>query len=724
LALRAAERTAQAMLGQGTLTAEIAGGEAAARVASLAVYTAQARIEFGDAACGITAGATATMVAVTRGSVRLARADGARALTVSAGQRARVVDRGDPALEAASVFARGINFGGDEVVIGGQRWLSQRQASAAGLAIAPGAAPAPRSSVSAPGLDFDTKAMLDTGLVGAGGTVSLSQRVPAGDYALWLWIAGAEGLTGQGLGLRIGGVATPIGQPATRAAGWWRLGPYRVTAERGVIELAVDGLGETRLAGLQIDRTDGGAAALPLGVALTHPAAGGSAYASEELVLQAEVIGAAGAVDKVEYLDGELSLGATRAPPFTLTVRQPAVGERHYRARVTDRSGAATTSAPLTFTIMSAGGSGAILREYWRKIGGDDIGRLTGDPRYPDHPDGTEPLSRFEGPRNWGDEYGTRIRGWVAAPLDGDYVFWIEADDQGELWLSGDDHPAGKRRIASCPGATNPLEWGKHAAQRSQPIPLQAGKRYYIEALHKESKGSDHVAVGWQLPGGRQERPIPGAHLIPWRADAVAAAPRPPPAGSQDAVTVTADGKQWQIAAPAYRATVAENGYLSSLIIGGSEFLRAVPGSSGSWIFKAGIVALPTLEHPAPAVLIASSAQASVRYDFRPDGIGFAVANLTDGPLPFYLILDPRVAAGQVGQGFLKAPFERATAESRWFCGQGRLAMTGTSRVWPWEHGTEALQVDLPAKGSAQAAVTMGPVSAEEQQQAAAALGR
>src|SRR2546430_9124784 len=42
---------------------------------------------------------------------------------------------------------------------------------------------------------------------------------------------------------------------------------------------------------------------------------------------------------------------------------------------------------------------------------------------------------------------------------------------------------------------------------------LEAGKRYYIEALHKQGEGPGHVSVGWQMPDGKQERPIPGMRL-------------------------------------------------------------------------------------------------------------------------------------------------------------------------------------------------------------------
>ncbi|MHC2993445.1 hypothetical protein OB13_18385, partial [Pontibacter sp. HJ8] len=49
--------------------------------------------------------------------------------------------------------------------------------------------------------------------------------------------------------------------------------------------------------------------------------------------------------------------------------------------------------------------------------------------------------------------------------------------------------------------------------QQSAKITLEAGKRYYIEALMKEENGGDNLAVGWQLPDGSLERPIAGNRL-------------------------------------------------------------------------------------------------------------------------------------------------------------------------------------------------------------------
>ena len=142
---------------------------------------------------------------------------------------------------------------------------------------------------------------------------------------------------------------------------------------------------------------------------------------------------------------------------------------------------------------------------------------LTNYAYYPDTPTAFEHLDRFEISTNRGDYYGSRVLGYVLPPISGAYVFWIAADDVAELWLSTDEHPGNKQRIAAVSSAVAPRNWIAQTGQRSAAIPLVADQRYYIEALHRESTGSDHLAVGWQLPDGTLERPIPGSRLALFR---------------------------------------------------------------------------------------------------------------------------------------------------------------------------------------------------------------
>ena len=120
----------------------------------------------------------------------------------------------------------------------------------------------------------------------------------------------------------------------------------------------------------------------------------------------------------------------------------------------------------------------------------------------------TGTLSTLATAENVGNDYSRRITGTITPAVTGDYVFYLASDDQGRLYLSSNDTEAGKSLIASVSGWTNFQEWNKYASQRSIPIRLQAGQRYYIEAQQLEASGGDHVSVGWTGPGITQITPI------------------------------------------------------------------------------------------------------------------------------------------------------------------------------------------------------------------------
>jgi M6 family metalloprotease-like protein len=171
---------------------------------------------------------------------------------------------------------------------------------------------------------------------------------------------------------------------------------------------------------------------------------------------------------------------------------------------------------PATLRISEA--SGGVRREVWTGVAGTALTALLALPAYPNSPNVTGTLTSFEAPQGYGDNYGQRLRGYVTAPATGDYTFWIAGDDQCELRLSTDDHPGRAVPIAKVSGWTAFRGWNTVAEQKSALIRLEAGKRYFIEALHKEGGAGDHVSVGWQGPGiaGDAERPIPGTRLTPF----------------------------------------------------------------------------------------------------------------------------------------------------------------------------------------------------------------
>ncbi len=157
---------------------------------------------------------------------------------------------------------------------------------------------------------------------------------------------------------------------------------------------------------------------------------------------------------------------------------------------------------------------GSILREYWTEIPGTRLSRLTDNPTFPSQPSGADYLTSFEAPRNFGDHYGARVRGYLHASVTGTYELYIASDGPSELWLSTDKDPANAQRLAFVPRSTRALDWDRHGEQRAT-VELVAGQTYYIEALHKEGRGRDHLAVGWRLPGAATIEIIPGNFLSP-----------------------------------------------------------------------------------------------------------------------------------------------------------------------------------------------------------------
>jgi hypothetical protein len=188
-----------------------------------------------------------------------------------------------------------------------------------------------------------------------------------------------------------------------------------------------------------------------------------------------------------------------------------------------------TPNSQATFQFAKTG-TGTILRQYWTGIAGEAVSNLTTNVNYPNNPSGSDQRTSFEAPTDWNDAYGTRMRGYVTAPMTGTYVFWIASDDSSELWFNRtDDNPNGTlTKIAWVGGWTSPRAWSQESNQCSSnaygTITLQAGLRYYIEALQKEGGGGDNLAVGWQLPDGTLERPIPGLRLTPYSAAPTATA--------------------------------------------------------------------------------------------------------------------------------------------------------------------------------------------------------
>lgn len=112
--------------------------------------------------------------------------------------------------------------------------------------------------------------------------------------------------------------------------------------------------------------------------------------------------------------------------------------------------------------------------------------------------------------------------GYIIAPQTGNYRFAVASDDHGLLYLGTNELASSKREIASGDGATGRWNLGQRATQVSAAIPLEAGKRYYIEAVFREGTGGDGVTIAWETPAN-----VAAGTLLPNANSSVQAATEP-----------------------------------------------------------------------------------------------------------------------------------------------------------------------------------------------------
>ncbi|MCW5552956.1 MAG: Ig-like domain-containing protein [Verrucomicrobiae bacterium] len=178
------------------------------------------------------------------------------------------------------------------------------------------------------------------------------------------------------------------------------------------------------------------------------------------------------------------------------------------------------TAALLVWGLTTSTTAGTVLQLYYDGIPGTTVSSLTTSGFFPASPTDYDVLVGNLEKGAFGDNYGSWTRGFLEAPQTGSYLFWIASDDDSEFWLSTDHTPANRVKRAENVGAVGFREYSVKPAQQSTAVNLVRGQKYYFEILHKEGTGDDHVSVGWQLPDGTLERPIPGARLMPFPVDA------------------------------------------------------------------------------------------------------------------------------------------------------------------------------------------------------------
>src|ERR1051326_682144 len=206
-----------------------------------------------------------------------------------------------------------------------------------------------------------------------------------------------------------------------------------------------------------------------------------------------------------------------------------------------------SVSATLTVSPQAVFEPGWALVQWWDTSAPS---RTTIEANAEALPQHTFASPRFESPiTTGGDNYANRLIGFFVPPVTGDYVFFMNSDDDADLFLSTDSTPANKRPIATEAGwAGSGLVWnqtgggGDSLAQRrsdqftdpatgTQPytsgIHMLAGQKYYMEGVHKEGGGGDYFAATYKLvseldPQNGDDSRIAGnalgmyASRIPW----------------------------------------------------------------------------------------------------------------------------------------------------------------------------------------------------------------
>lgn len=179
--------------------------------------------------------------------------------------------------------------------------------------------------------------------------------------------------------------------------------------------------------------------------------------------------------------------------------------------------GAATiTSATGTVTVLAATEYEGVLKyEYFP--GSSRAALLAGSYGPPAR---VSARTSSEAPWDYADNYGARLSGLFVPPADGNYTFFIAADDDADLYLGTNASPASAQLIAQEVGWSPRNNWvtmgggpdGANMKKRSDlwspdgmsypgimGYPLVGGQKYFIAAVHREGNGGDNLSILWKL---------------------------------------------------------------------------------------------------------------------------------------------------------------------------------------------------------------------------------
>ena len=208
------------------------------------------------------------------------------------------------------------------------------------------------------------------------------------------------------------------------------------------------------------------------------------------------------------------SLGVNQTATFTYRL----VANKVYVQRKTLRTTASsdqfdgniannTAEFPLELYVAPCSGSvaGSLLVDYYLNQVTDASPIVIQNPNTPSGQYLTNGAIAYD----FADQYIRRARGYLKPTETGAFKFYIAGDDNVDVYLSTDENPANKQRIAYVNGFTGLGEFNKFASQTSVSINLVAGRRYYLEIVNADKFGSDFFNLNWTTPSAPVRNSIP-----------------------------------------------------------------------------------------------------------------------------------------------------------------------------------------------------------------------
>ncbi|XP_047134497.1 uncharacterized protein LOC100213554 isoform X3 [Hydra vulgaris] len=160
-----------------------------------------------------------------------------------------------------------------------------------------------------------------------------------------------------------------------------------------------------------------------------------------------------------------------------------------------------------------------LTEQIFKNIDGYKVKDVVSAPNYPDNPDEQNAIPNIDIPSTGYKGYtnfGERIFGYFKAPLDGEYIFNISSNNNGQLMISTNTDKANLRIYAEVKGPVI-VKYGEFdhlEKQGSMPIPMKAGEMYYLQVLHKALFGLNHVQVGALFPDKTKHYPLESKYFF------------------------------------------------------------------------------------------------------------------------------------------------------------------------------------------------------------------